>query len=184
MNDIDALLRAYERHIGIPWPADVAGPQRVWFLIYDPSQERRLRLRLGAFEAATRSAGYDWKAVDLTDAFAQWMSEHDYRESYFAEPEAMELALLDFSEAVAQRVEAALTGDDAGGQTVVVLTGLSALFGLTRVSDLIVRVAPSIRGRLLAFFPGTHHGSNYRLLDARDGWNYLAVPISAGARGG
>jgi len=31
----------------------------------------------------------------------------------------------------------------------------------------------------LVFFPGERDGSNYRLLDARDGWNYLATPIAA-----
>jgi len=44
-------------------------------------------------------------------------------------------------------------------------------------SGLIEAVSPSIRGRLLVFFPGERQGHNYRLLDARDGWNYLAVPI-------
>ena len=34
-------------------------------------------------------------------------------------------------------------------------------------------------GRLLVFFPGEVEGNNYRLLDARDGWNYLATPITA-----
>jgi hypothetical protein len=28
------------------------------------------------------------------------------------------------------------------------------------------------------FFPGVYENNNYRLLDARDGWNYLAVPIT------
>ncbi|SPE51782.1 conserved hypothetical protein [Verrucomicrobia bacterium] len=36
----------------------------------------------------------------------------------------------------------------------------------------------SIRGRLVLFFPGEFENNNYRLLDARDGWNYLAVPIT------
>jgi len=40
-------------------------------------------------------------------------------------------------------------------------------------------VESSIRGRLLVFFPGEYENNNYRLLDARDGWNYLAVPITA-----
>ena len=39
-------------------------------------------------------------------------------------------------------------------------------------------VTDRVRGRLLVFFPGEREGSNYRLLDARDGWNYLAVPIT------
>jgi len=40
-------------------------------------------------------------------------------------------------------------------------------------------VEPHIQGRLLIFFPGVYEQNNYRLLDARDGWNYLAVPITA-----
>lgn len=40
-------------------------------------------------------------------------------------------------------------------------------------------VEPHIRGRLLVFFPGVYEHENYRLLDARDGWNYRAVPILA-----
>jgi hypothetical protein len=36
----------------------------------------------------------------------------------------------------------------------------------------------SVAGRLLIFFPGEHQGNSYRLLDARDGWNYLATPIT------
>ena len=40
-------------------------------------------------------------------------------------------------------------------------------------------VEAHIRGRLLVFFPGIYEQDNYRLLDARDGWNYHAVPITA-----
>jgi len=50
-------------------------------------------------------------------------------------------------------------------------------FGLTRASSLIDKVVGNIPGRLLVTFPGVHRGGIYRLLDARDGWNYLAVPI-------
>ena len=56
--------------------------------------------------------------------------------------------------------------------------GVGALFGLTRLSRVIKLVEPDIRGRLAIFFPGTYDRNNYRLLDARDGWNYLAVPIT------
>ena len=50
--------------------------------------------------------------------------------------------------------------------------------GFLRVSELIQSVEPSIRGRLVVFFPGTKNDNNYRLLDARDGWSYLAQPIT------
>ena len=61
----------------------------------------------------------------------------------------------------------------------VAVLGVASLFGLLKVSQVVQDVAPHIRGRLLVFFPGEHEGSNYRLLDARDGWNYLAVPITS-----
>jgi hypothetical protein len=40
------------------------------------------------------------------------------------------------------------------------------------------KVVNDIRGRLLVFFPGEYEDNIYRLLDARDGWSYLAVPIT------
>jgi hypothetical protein len=39
--------------------------------------------------------------------------------------------------------------------------------------------APLVKGRLLVFFPGSFDDNNYRLLNSYDGWNYLAVPITA-----
>jgi len=78
-------------------------------------------------------------------------------------------------------VTATLDDADVDDQTVVAVLGVGALFGLTRVASLMEAVAPRIRGRLLVFFPGSYDGSVYRLLDARDGWNYLAVPITAAA---
>jgi hypothetical protein len=183
MSAIEDLLRAYERFVRLPWDHGLAGPQKVWFAVYDPDQERRLRPRVGAFEAATRAAGHGWLALDLTDAFAEWMASHEYREAYFEQPEDMDLALADFSDALVQRVVGALTAPSVDENTVVALVGLGSLFGLSRASELFAKVAPLVRGRLLAFFPGQHDGSNYRLLDARDGWNYLAVPITATSGG-
>ncbi len=67
---------------------------------------------------------------------------------------------------------------DEPEQTVVAITGVAALFGFARVSQVLSLVEAHIRGRLLVFFPGVYENNNYRLLDARDGWNYLAVPIT------
>ena len=66
---------------------------------------------------------------------------------------------------------------DAAEMTFSALTGAASLFGLTRASTLIKKVADAVPGRLLVTFPGTYQGGIYRLLDARDGWSYLAVPI-------
>ena len=177
MSEIEDLLRRYERYVKLPWDHRLAGAQRVWFARYDPGQERRLRLRIGAFEAATTDARHKWRLVDITDAFAEWMTNHEYKDAYFEQPKDMELALVDFSDAVADQVRQALNQPDVDEGTVVALLGLASLFGLARVAELIAKVDSEIPGRLLAFFPGQRDGSNWRLLNARDGWNYHAVPI-------
>jgi hypothetical protein len=178
VNEVEALLKAYVNFLQLPWDQTLAGPQKVWFAIYEPPQERRLRLHLPEFEIATKHAGHPWFHLDLTDRFAEWMAQHEYREAYFEVPEDMELELQTFSHYVAQKIIEALTQPGVDANTVVAISGLASLFGLTYASATIETVAPSIRGRLLVFFPGQRNGSNYRFLDARDGWNYLAVPIT------
>ena len=177
MSEIEALLKRYERYVQLPWDRNLAGPQRVWFARYDPSQERRLRLRIGEFQAATVEADHGWCLVDITDAFAEWMADHEYRDAYFEQPEDMGMALADFAAAVQSRLRQALKHEDADEDTVVAVLGLASLFGLARASELIAEVDGETQGRLLAFFPGQRDGSNWRLLNARDGWNYHAVPI-------
>lgn len=182
MNEIEALAQEYELTVKLPWDQSLAGPQKVWFAIYDPAQERRLRLHVSDFEMATKRAKHEWSLVDITDSFAEWMANHEYREAYFEEPESMELALQDYADYVASKVIDELTAPNINENTIVAILGIGSLFGLARASDLLENVASQINGRLLVFFPGRREGSNYRLLDARDGWNYLAVPISAADR--
>ena len=180
MGSIESLCQEYERQVRLQWPQTLAGPQRVWFAVYEPEVERRLRIRVPLFEEVTKKAGHHWKLADLTRLFAEWMAGHDYRELYFADPDSLELALRDdFADYVSQYLKAQLEAPDVDDQTIVAVTGAASLFGLSRVSRLVEGVAPAIRGRLLVFFPGQVEANNYRLLDAGDGWNYLAVAISA-----
>ncbi|CAN5893519.1 DUF1788 domain-containing protein [soil metagenome] len=180
MARVEDLIAAYGRFVGLPWPGRVAPEERVWFALYEPREERRLRLRLGAFEEATVRAGHAWTGCDLTDEFARWMSAQEYRESYFASPEDVTEDLLDdFARHAAGVVESTLRRPEAGEGSVVAVWGVGSLFGLLRVSRLLEMVSAEVRGRLLVFFPGEHDGGSYRLLDARDGWNYLAIPITA-----
>lgn len=179
MSKIEDLVGAYSRFVRLLWERNLAGPQRCWFVVYDPRDERRLRNRLTLFDLATHEAGHGWALCDLTDAFAEWIAAEEYRESYFASPDDLDMVLGDFRRATAERVHAALTAPTTTADTVVAVLGVAALFGLLKVSQLVEDVAPHIRGRLLVFFPGEYEGSNYRLLDARDGWNYLAVPITS-----
>jgi hypothetical protein len=176
VSKVEALQQEYERFVRLPWQASLAGPQKVWFVLYAPSEERRLRARLGAFELATKNAGHGWELVDSTDAFAHWMAEQEYRESYFEEPEFLELHLPAFTEALAEKLRGVLQAQ--GESDVVALLGVGALFGVARVSELLQQVTSAISGRLVVFFPGERDGNSYRLLDARAGWNYLAVPIT------
>lgn len=178
MSSIDSLLGAYESYARLPWSTNLSGAEKVWMAVYEPAQERRLRFRLPEFEMATKAAGHGWECIDLTDAFARWMAAHPYRDTYFEEPDLMESALPEFAETVVTSVSEALQRPEADENTVVALCGMAALFGLMRASALLDRVAGSVRGRLLMFFPGQRDGNNYRMLDAHDGWTYLAVPIT------
>lgn len=174
---IDGLVKQYAKLVKLPWERHLAGEQRIWFAIYDKTDERRLRYQLQEFEAETTLAGHAWREVDLTDAFARWMGDFPYKEAYFADPAEVERLMPEFQDNVVERVRREFAKGDAN--TVVALKGVACLYGLLMVSDVVKALATNIPGRLLVFFPGEHEGNNYRLLDARDGWNYLAVPITA-----
>ena len=66
-----------------------------------------------------------------------------------------------------------------GKDFVVAVKGVGSLFGFVKVKEVVDKLAPLVSGRLLVFFPGSFENNNYRLLDGYDGWNYLAVPITA-----
>lgn len=183
MSRIDVLRRNYQRVCGLPWDRNLAGPQRVWVAVHDKDDERRLRMQLSLFEEATQATGHRWLHCDLTDAFANWLCRSDnlgYAQSYFESPELLDDGpLSEFKETVARQLVEDMQSLDHPDQTVVAITGVASLFGFTRISQVLPLVEPHVRGRLLVFFPGVYENHNYRLLDARDGWNYLAVPITA-----
>lgn len=183
MSRIDVLRKNYQRVCGLPWDRHVAGAQRVWLAVYDKEDERRLRLRMSLFEEATAQAGRRWHAIDLTNAFANWLctsSYSEYAESYFEKPSRLGRGPLEaFQKSVAGRLMDVLRSVEHGEETVIALSGVASLFGFLHVSELLPMVQDHIRGRLLVFFPGVYEQDNYRLLEARDGWNYQAVPITA-----
>jgi hypothetical protein len=184
MSRIDLLRKNYQLVCGLPWDRNLAGPQRVWIAVYDKEDERKLRLRLPLFEETTQQAGHSWHHLDFTNAFAEWLCSppySDYAESYFAAPARLGAApLAAFKKAVADKLTQALQMAEPGESSVVAVSGVGSLFGFLRISEILPMVESHIRGRLLVFFPGVYEQDNYRLLDARDGWNYLAVPITAG----
>jgi hypothetical protein len=103
---------------------------------------------------------------------------HEYREAIFKEPEHFS-ANNELENLAIQRVRQACSRDAVNESTVVAVIGLSSLFDYMRVSSLIESVEDSVRGRLLILFPGEFSGSVYRFMDARDGFNYMAVPITS-----
>jgi hypothetical protein len=179
MGRIEDLAARYRSHIGAPWQRNLAGDQKAIFIVYPKTDERRLRARLELFEMATTASEHSWRLLDLSGAFAQWMSNTDYRDVYFEEPESIAMKLRSgFVQYVTKQLQEALIAEDAGEDAVVAVLGVASLFGFTRVSLVLKEVIKDIRGRLTVFFPGEYEENNYRLLDARDGWNYLAVPIT------
>ena len=179
MGRIEELAARYRGHIAAPWQRNLAGDQKAIFVVYPKADERRLRVRLELFEMATTSAGHGWQALDLTGMFARWMADTDYRDVYFEEPETLTMKLRsDFVQYAASRLREALTAEGVDEDTVVAVHGVACLFGFTRVSLVLKEVVNDIRGRLVVLFPGEYEDNNYRLLDARDGLNYLAVPVT------
>ena len=185
MARFDDLVEQYRRHIETPWQRMVAGAQRVVMIVYDKELERTLRARKLAFETATNQAGHEWYEIDLAGIFAEWMAQDEYRDEYFASPEDLQLKLdAEFPEYVAERICERLTQPDVTETSVVAVFGVGAIFGFARASQILKLVESDIRGRLVIFFPGLYEQNNYRLLDARDGWNYLAVRITLHGEGG
>ena len=178
MNAIDRLLTNYARQVRLPWSASMSGKQRVWFAVYPPAEERRVRAKQPQFEATTLEARHGWLNVDLTDLLPRWIAVHEYREEMFKEPEQFTFST-QLEDLAVERVRQACSTEDANTTCVVAVTGLATLFDFMRVSSLVERVEDSVRGRLLVFFPGEYAGNVYRFMDARDGFNYLAVPITA-----
>ncbi|MFH1418840.1 MAG: DUF1788 domain-containing protein [Planctomycetota bacterium] len=179
MGRIEELVARYRSHIGAPWQRNLAGDQKAIFVVYPKSDERKLRARLELFEMATTSTGHRWRLLDLTDTFAQWMADNSYREDYFADPNALvtgpKSPLVVFA---ARRLREALTADGVDEDSVVAVNGAASFFGFTYLSAILSIVKNEVRGRLVVFFPGEYDSNIYRLLDARDGWNYLGVPIT------
>lgn len=182
MSKVARLLNVYREHIAVPWQQGLAGIQRVIFAVYDPHDELRMRANLVEFEIATKAAGHAWQLIDITDVFPAWMAGQRYRESYFENPEDLDGYVAGQITGFTQDLEQDLRkkiAESADTNTVTALLGVGALFGLTRVSHVVEKIADAVPGRLLVFFPGEYANNNYRLLDARDGWSYMAVPLVA-----
>lgn len=179
MSKIKRLIASYAAYISIPWRDDAAAAQRVVFCVYGEAGELRLRARIEEFELATRQAGHGWAVFDLTDSFPEWMAAQKYAESYFQQPHLLSTLTHRYLAHIVDGFRTFIDDRGPGGNGVVAVKGVGSLFGFLKVKEVVDRLAPMVSGKLLVFFPGSYESNNYRLLDGYDGWNYLAVPITA-----
>ena len=155
MSHIEALLRNYERFVRLPWERGLAGPQRVWFLIYDRTQGAPVAAANRGSAADNGQRRPDLAVASIpTDSFGRWMATQEYRDAYFEEPEYLADKMPEFLAAVAREVEAqlhrAVRGRQHSGCRARSRRPLRPDPGVGAERD---RRAPYIRGRLLVFFP-------------------------------
>lgn len=179
MSRIKRLVQSYSKYISIPWRDDAAAAQRVIFCVYNETEERWLRAKVDEFEIATQQSGHKWAIFDLTDTFAVWLASQRYAKSYFQKPHLLSTLLPKYHAFITDEFESFLQKNNIGADAVVALEGVGSLFGILKVKEVVEKLAPMVKGRLLVLFPGSYESNNYRLLDGYDGWNYLAVPITA-----
>lgn len=183
LTQTQTILERLKEHLALPWPDNVSARERVVMVVYPPSDERKLRrmIESGEFASEIKTTGHGWVEHDLAPDFSSWLANFEYRDRYLGKPERLwddagnVRGLEEYL--VAKIAEAAkdMTANDA-----LALVGGGGLFGLHSVSTLIERIESRVQGRLVIFFPGEHDAKNnsYRLLGAKDGWGYLAVPIT------
>ena len=179
MSRIKRLTQSYSKYVAVPWRGDAAAAQRVIFCVYNETEELRLRAKVDEFEIATRATGHDWALFDLTDTFPTWLASQRYAKSYFQKPNLLSTLLPKYLTYLETEFAAFLENKAVGEDFVVALKGVGSLFGFLKDKEVVDKLAPMVKGRLLVFFPGSYEDNNYRLLDGYDGWNYLAVPITA-----
>lgn len=177
MNYVGRLVEALRLQLKQPWSLDRSGGERVWFLVFDPEKLRMVMARKLDFQHCTQEAGRRWVEIDVSDEFGTWMANHQYAERYFARPSRARSIPEDFALALAERITTRITELEVDEQTLLVLTGTESLYGINKLSHIVRMVEDSVPGRMLVFFPGDYTSTHYRFLDARDGWNYLAVPL-------
>jgi hypothetical protein len=180
MNRIDQLLENYRSHIQMPLRLGLPASQRVWFAVYPAEEERRLTNRVEEFEMITKEAGHPWVRIDLKGSLARWLASVDEedRTKWFINPSVIEsYAKSEWKDVLTEFFNKEVARAAAPERTVFALTGLMDLYDFLHVSELIDGLEKTFPGYLLVFFPGEKEGNTYRFLDARTGWNYLAVPI-------
>jgi hypothetical protein len=175
----DRLLEEYEHVVSEPWSTSLSGQERVWFLVYEPSDQRMVEYQIGDFETATLKAGKKWNSISLKECFPLWLTQHEYRDDYFRNPKFIIPELkANFGDFAVNFLRSKLRDQNTDPDTLTAITDVSSLYSFIRLSELLRACDKNFKGRLLIFFPGEFENNQYRLLNARDGWNYLARPIT------
>ncbi len=183
MSLAQTILERLKEHLALPWPENVSARERVVMVVYPPSDERKPRrlIESGEFAREIATLQHGWVELDLAPEISCWLASSEYRERYLRRPRqlwddqgnvrGLQEHLV---ERVAEKTKTMTTND------VLSLVGGGGMFGLLSVSSLIEKIESHVPGRLVIFFPGEHDSKNnaYRLLGAKDGWGYLAVPIT------
>ncbi|UQE73439.1 DUF1788 domain-containing protein [Gordonia sp. PP30] len=180
MSRISDLVDAYQAELSLTWRDNVSGGERVWILAYAPDLERQMRHALPSMELVTAQSGRGWQVLDITDDFGRWLSPHRHAEAFYEEPTDLTQSILDqFETTLAARIRRTL--EAAPANAVVALVGIGSIFPFLRASSVIKSVDSAVTGRLLVLFPGSHDPAShsFRLLDARDGFNYRARVIDS-----
>ena len=178
MSRVSDMVNAYAGEVSLPWRAGLSGGERVWMLLYPPDMERSMRAALGRLELVTGQRGHGWALLDITDDLGRWLASHRHAEAFFEEPSDLTPAIIDNFEAeLVRNVRGQLAA--APADTVVALVGIASIFPFLRASSVIKAIDGEVAGRLLVLFPGLHDPEthSFRLLDARDGFNYRARVI-------
>lgn len=177
MSRIDTLAKKFDQHISLPWQQQLTDTEKTIFLVYPKEEERRLRAQKDLFRQSALASGHPWEEISLDEFFPEWMAAQEYAPEYYEYPEDVRQKLeSEFRDAVADRLREKLASLDT--QSVLAVFGVGALFGLCHVSAVLEQLQGTVKGRLVVFFPGSHERNVYHLLDARDGWGYLASPIT------
>jgi len=182
MSYISRLVENYRSFVQLPWQPSLASSQRIWFLVYHPSEERRIRTHIKDFEASTLEAKHKWQPIDITNEPSKWLSKHEYAGEYFNHPDAIAGVEDELRGHIASTIQTALEDSSVDENTVLAVIGTGSLFGFGSVSSVVSSIESSIKGRLLVFFPGEYDNNQYRFMDAREGFNYMAIPITGSSR--
>jgi hypothetical protein len=177
MSRVSELLDAYATELALPWRTGLSGGERVWMLVYPPELERAMRAALPRLELATREGEHGWRQIDITGYLGQWLADHRYAAAFFENPSDLTPSIIDhFESDLVERIREQLSA--TSDNDVVALVGIGSIFPFLRASS-VIKAIDEVSGRLLVLFPGMHDPDthSFRLLDARDGFNYRARVI-------